>query len=167
MSKDTKKASKSSAPQTKKMSAKPAKATAAKPAKAAAKPSVAPVKPSARTAKPPVKKVAPPAPKAPDRKPVEQPAEKDRAHAAKTVAAKTPETPKKAVAAKKPAPDIYLLVLHETGVSNAGQHVSNWICNHLCSPQVTLAKFRIFTHNGRFGGRCSQQPSQDKRSTAG
>ena len=102
MSKDTKKASKSSAPQTKKMSAKPAKATAAKPAKAAAKPSVAPVKPSARTAKPPVKKVAPPAPKAPDRKPVEQPAEKDRAHAAKTVAAKTPETPKKAVAAKTP-----------------------------------------------------------------
>ncbi|MDD4059936.1 MAG: RNA polymerase sigma factor RpoD [Kiritimatiellae bacterium] len=102
MSKDTKKASKSSAPQTKKMSAKPAKATAAKPAKAAAKPSVAPVKPSARTAKPPVKKVAPPAPKAPERKPVEQPAEKDRAHAAKTVAAKTPETPKKAVAAKTP-----------------------------------------------------------------
>ena len=102
MSKDTKKASKSSAPQTKKMSAKPAKATAAKPAKAAAKPSVAPVKPSARTAKPPVKKVAPPAPKAPGRKPVEQPAEKDRAHAAKTVAAKTPETPKKAVAAKTP-----------------------------------------------------------------
>ena len=102
MSKDTKKASKSSAPQTKKMSAKPAKATAAKPAKAAAKPSVAPVKPSARTAKPPVKKVAPPAPKAPDRKPVEQPAEKDRAHAAKTVADKTPETPKKAVAAKTP-----------------------------------------------------------------
>ena len=102
MSKDTKKASKSSAPQTKKMSAKPAKATAAKPAKAAAKPSVAPVKPSARTAKPPVKKVAPPAPKAPDRKPVEQPAEMDRAHAAKTVAAKTPETPKKAVAAKTP-----------------------------------------------------------------
>jgi len=71
MSKDTKKASKSSAPQMNKK-------TASKPAKAPAKPAPRPVKPAAK----PIRK---PATKAPAKRSAEQPVKKAPAHAAKTV----------------------------------------------------------------------------------
>ena len=105
MSKDTKPASKSTAPQTKKTPAKPAPVAAktaktAKTAKGAAKSAPRPVKPSAKPAKQSAKKAAAPATKAPVKKPVEQPPKKAHAHAAKAVAVKTPEKPKKAVATK-------------------------------------------------------------------